>query len=33
MSDKNKMILKACDLIIFKDKADDIIGFELDSYI
>lgn len=27
------MTLKASDLIVFKDKADDIIGVELDSYI
>ncbi|CDW77792.1 UNKNOWN [Stylonychia lemnae] len=33
MSDQEKQILKVSDLIIFKDKADDIIGVELDSYI
>eukprot|EP00347_Sterkiella_histriomuscorum_P016688 403352238 len=33
MSDQDKMTLKASDLIVFKDKADDIIGIELDSYI
>ena len=33
MSNKEKLKLLAGDLVVFKDKADDIIGVELDSYI
>jgi len=33
MSDQEKQTLKVSDLIVFKDKADDIIGIELDSFI
>ncbi len=33
MSNKEKGKLLAGDLIVFKDKADDIVGVELDSYI
>ncbi len=33
MSDKEKTKLLAVDLVVFKDKADDIIGIELDSFI
>lgn len=29
----DKLQLKACDLVVFKDKAEDIIGVELESYI
>lgn len=33
MTDTERQILHAGDLVIFKDKADDIIGIELDSFI
>lgn len=33
MSDVEKQTLLVNDLIVFKKKADDIVGFELDSFI
>ena len=33
MTDKEKMKLSVADLIVFKDKAEDLIGIELESFI
>lgn len=33
MTDKEKMSLHTADLVIFKGKAEDIIGVELDSFV
>ena len=33
MSNQSKQTLLAADLIVFQDKANDIIGIELDSFI
>lgn len=33
MSNQEKQVLYAADLIVFKDKAEDIIGVELESFI
>ena len=33
MSNQENVKLVAGDLVVFKDKADDIVGIELDSFI